>query len=250
VKAAILPYKLGNTYSKELAVALGGFRINPAANTYRRQQDHRIINWGCSHTHYQFEDRDFNHPSAVARAVNKLASFEVWKREGVECPDFTTSRQQAQQWLNNGSVVYARDRVTGARGEGITVLQPWDDAGNHRFWTKAVDIVREYRIHAAAYGAIIDVTQKLRRNGHPDVNPLVRTSENGWVFCRNRIIQPRQSTLALCARAVSKLGLDFGGVDCCETHNGAVVFEVNTAPAIEGTTIQHYVDFFKGFLNG
>jgi glutathione synthase/RimK-type ligase-like ATP-grasp enzyme len=79
----------------------------------------------------------------------------------------------------------------------------------------------------------------------------VRTAENGWVFCRNNIRTPQAETVNLCIKAVAELGLDFGGVDCCETDFGtAVVFEVNTAPAIEGTTVRHYVDFFKEYLNG
>lgn len=250
MKAAVLPYKLGNTYSKELAVALGGFRINPTAHSYVRKPDHRLINWGCSDSHYAFRDGDFNRPEAVRKAVSKTTAFTIWKRADVRCPEFTTDKQQAQAWANNGSNVYARDRECGARGEGITVYKPWDAVGVHRFYTKGVPIRREYRIHVGR-GRCIDITQKLRRNGHQDANPLVRTAGNGWVFCRNNIRTPQAETVNLCIKAVMALGLDFGGVDCCETVSGeAVIFEVNTAPAIEGTTVQHYVEFFKEHLNG
>jgi hypothetical protein len=251
MKAAVLPYKLGNTYSKELAIALDGFRINPTARSYVRRGDHRLINWGCSSSHYQFQDGDFNRPEAVANAVNKVRAFTIWHRAGVRCPQFTTDRAEAQYWLSNWIVVYARDRECGARGEGITVYRDsTQQIGVHKLFTKGEPIRREYRIHVGR-GRCIDITQKLRRNGHQDANPLVRTAENGWVFCRNNIRTPQAETVNLCIKAVAELGLDFGGVDCCETDFGtAVVFEVNTAPAIEGTTVRHYVDFFKEYLNG
>ena len=42
-------------------------------------------------------------------------------------------------------------------------------------------------------------------------------------------------------KAVNSLGLDFGAVDICEDEEGnPYVFEVNTAPGIEGTTVEKY----------
>jgi glutathione synthase/RimK-type ligase-like ATP-grasp enzyme len=49
--------------------------------------------------------------------------------------------------------------------------------------------------------------------------------------------------------AVNTLGLDFGAVDIAECGDHAVVFEVNTAPGIDGTTVSKYNTFLKEFFN-
>ncbi|MNV71557.1 Ribosomal protein S6--L-glutamate ligase [compost metagenome] len=46
--------------------------------------------------------------------------------------------------------------------------------------------------------------------------------------------------------ACEVLGLDFGAVDVALGKDGKVyVFEVNTAPGIEGTCLEAYVNAFK-----
>jgi glutathione synthase/RimK-type ligase-like ATP-grasp enzyme len=48
------------------------------------------------------------------------------------------------------------------------------------------------------------------------------------------------------------LGLDFGAVDIGHRiiDNKVFVFEVNTAPGIEGTTLQRYVNTFNEYIYG
>jgi hypothetical protein len=49
---------------------------------------------------------------------------------------------------------------------------------------------REFRVHVMG-GEAIDITQKRRRSrkkGYEGViDPTVRSSSNGWVFCRSRV---------------------------------------------------------------
>ena len=70
-------------------------------------------------------------------------------------------------------------------------------------------------------------------------NPLIKNLDNGWVFCRTGISLPDDARNQAIA-AVRSLGLDFGAVDVLyrEREDKAFVLEVNTAPGLEGTTLE------------
>ena len=124
----------------------------------------------------------------------------------------------------------------GVRNDGRGVL---DDAP---LYTKYVKKADEYRIHVFD-GNVIDIQQKRKRQEVPndEINYQIRNACNGWVFCRDNVHCPAEC-LALARRAVAVLGLDFGAVDIGynRSSTAAVVYEVNTAPGLEGTTLDKY----------
>ena len=69
----------------------------------------------------------------------------------------------------------------------------------------------------------------------------IRNHANGWVYARAEIAPPEE-LLSSAAKAVKLLGLDFGAVDIGHRviDNKFFVFEVNTAPGLEGTTLDKY----------
>jgi glutathione synthase/RimK-type ligase-like ATP-grasp enzyme len=216
---------------------------------------------------------------AVQTAKSKLASFEVFKRAGIPTVDWTTTKRIAQEWVNEGSVVLARSSDHSQGGRGITVVEN-GEVPVALFYTKHARHKREYRInvfrkadsqptpqppasiqHDPFYTPpnvhelfdVIDITQKRRRNDFDrEINRWVRSYDNGWVFCRNNIVPPRDTTIHYAKNAVAALGLDFGGVDIFEKDQsgvpGCLICEVNTAPGIEGTTADNYVNHIKTFL--
>lgn len=111
-------------------------------------------------------------------------------------------------------------------------------------YTKYIKKSREFRVHIFR-GRVIDVQEKRKRQEVPndEVNYLIRNSHNGWVFCRDGVDCP-DSILDLSIRAVSTLGLDFGAADIgWNDHYGrGYIFEVNTAPGLEGTTLDKYYE--------
>ncbi len=247
----ILPYKLSSQSAKLLARELGVLRINPGAATYRRKASHKLINWGCSTTHYEgvFRPGDLNHPVSVAFAADKRTSYEMFAIKGVPTVCWTTDKAEAQRWLQ-AAKVFGRDTATGHSGQGITVYNPGDTVGDHLFYVHGVKFKREWRIHVGK-DRVLDITQKRKANGHPDANYDIRSHANGWRYCRNDIVIPPDSLIQAAKDAVRALDLDFGAVDATCTVDGYnVVFEVNTAPGVEGTTLSKYVDFFKEQLNG
>jgi D-alanine-D-alanine ligase-like ATP-grasp enzyme len=100
---------------------------------------------------------------------------------------------------------------------------------------------REYRVHVA-FGRVIDVQQKRKRTNYDGtVDYAVRNHHTGWVYCREDVVDstPRDN---LAIRAVDALGLDFGAVDIIynEHLDAFYLLEVNTAPGLEGTTVEKY----------
>ena len=82
-----------------------------------------------------------------------------------------------------------------------------------------------------------------------EVDYQIRNAHSGWVFCRNELQCPR-CCLDLAVRAVSSLELDFGAVDIGYNLSGQVahVYEVNTAPGLEGATLDSYYKAIKARL--
>jgi glutathione synthase/RimK-type ligase-like ATP-grasp enzyme len=112
-------------------------------------------------------------------------------------------------------------------------------------WTKYFKKRQEFRIHVWG-NDVLDIQEKRKRRGAEGVDTRVRSHENGWVFCRDGVTCPQAVSLAAVA-AVQALGLDFGAVDIGwnEHYQMPAVFEVNTAPGIEGTTAERYVSKIK-----
>jgi glutathione synthase/RimK-type ligase-like ATP-grasp enzyme len=79
---------------------------------------------------------------------------------------------------------------------------------------------------------------------------MIRSWNNGWVFCHENVQAPPK-VCEVAIQAVESLGLDFGAVDIGfrEKEGKAFVFEVNTAPGIEGTTVRHYVEAVRRACN-
>lgn len=117
-------------------------------------------------------------------------------------------------------------------------------------YTQYVKKADEYRIHVFD-GQVIDIQQKRKRQEVPneEVDYQIRNLAGGWVFCRDNIDCPSVcSTLAI--DAVSALGLTFGAVDIGFNRNEGVgyVYEVNTAPGLEGSTLDSYFEALVRYI--
>lgn len=236
----IRPYIRGSASARALAKALGAkLRLAPTHGL--------VLNWG-NPREIDPNVKVINKPRAVEVAGNKLLSFRVWGEDG--CVPWTTDFAVAQRWLSGGDKVVGRTLLRGHSGHGITVFIPNKEPGLVQcpLYTKYIVKKKEYRVHVFL-GEVIDVCEKRRRDGAE--SSLIRSHENGYVFCREGVtISEPLRQLAL--SGIARLGLDFGAVDIIwnEKSNKYYLLEINTAPGLEGTTLERYADACRKHLNG
>lgn len=247
----IRPYRLASKSARVLAHRLGVKRIkNPY---YRQKFRDLIVNWGNSQTFgIRNPGKILNQPDAVSKTSNKLVALKVMKTGGVALPEFTESAVEAARWLTDDYKIVARTLLNSHSGNGAIVVEPGSPVPYAPLYTRYFRRDAEYRVHVFR-GQIIDYCQKKRRSNHeeiPGFNPHIRTHQFGWVYCRDSVALP-ETVKVNSLLAVSCLGLDFGAVDVLYrvAKNSAVVLEVNTAPGIEGTTLEKYASAISALYN-
>lgn len=233
----IYPYKKGSKGAKSLSKVLGCKVLTRP----KKSRKGPIINWGNSlkYIHNFTNNKVMNHPFQVHKASNKLSTFEVFKASGIDCPDYTTNIEVAKDWITDGEIVVCRKLLRSHSGKGIVIATKIEELVNAPLYVKYFHKSYEYRVHVFN-GNIIDAVKKRKRNNAENYNKYIRCHSNGWVFCREGLeLSDKVKTLAL--NSVKALGLDFGAVDIITKTNGnAIVLEVNTAPALTGTTLESY----------
>jgi glutathione synthase/RimK-type ligase-like ATP-grasp enzyme len=134
------------------------------------------------------------------------------------------------------------------------VVTPGTDAGVPAapLYTQYFKGRDEFRVHVVR-GEVIDVQQKKARHTDEgvEVNQTVRNLANGWVFCREGVVAP-DIVVDAAKGAVRTLGLDFGAVDikCNRQGTRCAVLEVNTAPGLEGTSLDLYKNAIRRMVWG
>ena len=239
----IYSYKFGSESAKLLGQALGARRIKHRNSRFRGGRHQRVINWGCS----RLPDpvlacSIINQPEAVGRAANKLRFFrhlDGW--DGI--PQWTTDKDVA----GTLGIVCCRTLVEAREANGLVIAENRDQLVDAPLYTQYISKKDEYRVHVMN-GEAISVQRKARKLDVPDdqVNWQIRTHDNGFIFMRENVVPPHD-VVAKAIECVRRLGLDFGGVDVVwnERQQRAYVLEVNTAPGIEGTTVQQYASKFR-----
>lgn len=193
-------------------------------------------------------DRVCNPFDRVEVAGNKLLTFrELEGKDGISIPTFTTDRSVAESWLRDGIDVVCRTQLRGHSGAGIVLSTKDNPIVDAPLYVQYVKKQKEFRVHVA-FGEVIDVQEKRKRSDLPEdftANFQIRNHQTGWVYCRENIQEPEQLR-DLARQVVSNLGLDFGAVDIIYNAkaNACYCLEVNTAPGLEGTTVEKYAQAF------
>lgn len=235
----IFPYKLGSLSAKRLARALRVLRVG---HNYNAKRSDVIINWGNSKPpHFKWLEDDLNKPHAIALASNKLETFREFRSHSfTNVPDWTTNPEEAQHWLDLGLKTYCRKLLSSHSGNGIVICNDGDTLVSAPLYTLHSKHKDEYRVHVFK-GEVLDVQKKKKRNGFTRCSTGIRNHSNGWVYARSDVAIP-DMLCSIAIQAVNLLGLDFGAVDIGHRviDNKFFVFEVNTAPGLEGLTLDKY----------
>lgn len=241
---------------KELADALG---IKRGGRRINRSYSGTVINWGTIDLPNRFRNATIiNTPEAIAKVSDKLEFFRKVTPEYTKdslTPAWTEDKTVAQGWIDNGSRVVARTVLNGSSGVGIHIADGERSLINAPLYVKYIPKDSEWRVHVFLQKkgpVVVDVQKKAKRNDVSDeeVNWEVRNLENGFIYKRHDITPPEcVSEVAL--KCMSLLSLHFGAVDVIynEKQKRAYVLEVNTAPGLEGTTVDNYAKAFRELLN-
>lgn len=237
-RVRIWPYKQGSRSARSLADALGGRVLKLQGSKFVARPSDLIINWGASSCPFQ---HILNKSEAVTTAGNKLEAFRVLAEGGVTIPRFATTREDVS-W--DGTTV-VRHKLRGHSGDGIEIVEDKASLPRAPLYVEYVAKKDEYRLHVVGQ-SIIAVQRKARDTSVENPNWKVRNHANGFIFVRGGVTAPdlvRREAL----NAIQQLGLDFGAVDVIwnNKQKRAYVLEVNTAPGLEGQTIEDYANAFR-----
>lgn len=250
-------FNMASKGSKDLANRLGIKRIKREGSNFVGGPNKLVINWGCSKSTPQVDKcQVLNHPSLVAKCTDKLEFFQAIKAGMADddviapnIPYFTEDYNEARELCRIGHTIVCRTVLNGHSGDGIVIAKLVDEVVRAPLYTMYIPKKEEFRIHFMM-GEVIDAQRKARDVNRPldDVNWQIRSHNNGFVFVRNDIIVPDR-VLTEASRAVKMFDLHFGAVDVVynQSKNKAFVLEINTAPGMEGMTLENYANGFEAF---
>ncbi len=239
--------------SKLLAKALSVKILKKRNSKWRPSFKDIVINWGSSTLpQYLLDAQVINFPSSVDLVSDKKKFFEKAVDGSFNYPLFWTQKEEAKKWLleNPGRTLVCRTSLRGHGGEGIIFCDNPSEIPLAPLYTEYIKKKYEFRVHVLN-GHMIDVTQKKRKAGFEGTDHRIRNTNNGYIFARTNIVVP-ETVIRNAIKAVEHYGLDFGAVDVIynERQEKAYVLEINTAPGIEGTTLQKYKESFEEWLFG
>jgi len=186
-------------------------------------------------------------------SVDKLTQYQWFKEQGLSALEFSQDPEVAAQWVRDGDTAFGRRYLNSSCGKGIEIfdldkiVQLPTDCAPCPVYTKYKKKKREFRVHVYK-DKVVAVTEKRKRAGFEGTRDTkIRNLENGYVFCQTVANEPvGLRDLALSASKVSSS--DFKGVDIGynERNNDLFIIEVNSAPGIQGSNINAYVDAITG----
>lgn len=259
----VYPYKMASGGAKQLANKLQGLRVRPDGKYVPHKGD-VIVNFGCPlypNWHTDMKGVLFlNECIAVERASHKFSCLQTLDLKGVPAVPYTVDVKEARQWISDDYTVISRKLLRASQGRGIEVAYPPAEGENYydayerlvggRLFTRYVPHSGEYRVHVFRDN-VIDFVKKKKMSPEKmeenrcNFNKMIRNHKNGWVFARQDVELPA-NVADIAVAAVKACELDFGAVDIIHSkRRGVFVLEINTAPGMEGQTVDHYAAAIK-----
>lgn len=176
---------------------------------------------------------------------DKLYQYQWFKEQGLSVLEFTTSKEEAGTWVEQGAVILARTLTRSSEGKGIVIVEKEGQTllPYAPVYTKYKKKKREFRVHIFKNN-VVQILEKRKRKGFGgERETKIRNTANGYVFCSQDVVEPPGiHELALAASKVTNS--DFKGVDIGfnEKLNELFVIEVNSAPGIQGSNVQRYIE--------
>lgn len=219
--------------AQELAQKMGWDAVNPFQEARRdfRMYD-GVFNYGCNRTIYA--RNVVNKTPAVATCINKVATFEAFKKAGVPTVDYRTSKETVPAvW----DCVVIRQKVDGNKAEGLSYhyqddrafMNPNLNVPYGALFTEGFD--HEYELRVVVFcGHVVACYKKDDNNGDWDFNPFN--------------IPDNLSKDAI--RAATTLDIDYVGFDVLVDNKGSYVFlEANSGPVLTEDVVEAIQGYIK-----
>lgn len=273
--SAIQAYNSGSHSARALSNNLGIPILRERGSTFRGNLNRVIINWGES----EIQNREvlrstiLNSPQNVTVASNKLSFFQRMSNQleslRPRTVPWTVLRATAQTWLDDGYTVVIRRLLRSHSGQGILLADPGGTSLSSypraQLYTKYKKKRDEYRIHFMRINNEIRLiwTQKklinrerldtIRRNFEgAELRTVmrIRNHHNGFIYS-TQINDVPPDVHFQASQAARTSNLDFGAVDILWNQNEelAYVLEINTAPGLEGSSIETYTTNFINLVD-
>ena len=178
--------------------------------------------------------------------VDKIAQYKWFKDNNIPALEFTTDIEEAKRWAARRAVV-CRRLINASNGRGIVVADTPEQVVPAKVYTKYAKKSKEFRVHIYK-DKVVSILEKRRKLGATtDTGFRIRNHVNGFVFCRNNV-NPPPGIKELALRASKVTNSDFKGVDIGynELKDLMFIIEVNSAPGVEGTTVNEYCNTIIG----
>lgn len=248
---AVFPYKAGSKSATALAQSLMIKTLKLQGSNFVPKATKVLLNWGSTtmpEAYINSGMKIINPPEKLRQASNKKIFFEktIGNPDAPRVPPFTCSKEEAAKWFVEGKevTIFARTVLAGHSGEGIVKVvnqQQLDAIPNGTLLCLYVPKRREFRIHCTPTKAF-SIQEKKAKVGFENTDFQIRNVDNGFVFARQNLGEISQDVIDQALKALKMVELDFGAVDVIwnERKKEAYVLEVNTAPGLEGQTVEDY----------
>lgn len=213
--------------------------------TNKRFKADVVLRWGSTESFDRLRSRlELNTLDAVKKASDKLLMMKTLVGANIKTPQILFDPLNAEtetldSFRDENGGFFVRDRLDVVR---------YDDSlkAGDKYVSKPVhEKRREYRVHVFN-GEVIAIYEKIPQqddvklfkahNCHFELKDLTN--------CRLTLEDQQE-----CIKAVNSLGLLFGGVDLMRNKQQEIfISEVNSAPALNGTNIDRYVDKIKDYI--
>ena len=220
-----------------------------ATKAFRKRTDKRlntdvILRWGSTEVFNRLKTRlELNSLEAVTNTSNKLLMMQNLVDAGISTPKILFNpidNNVTDEFVDETGHFYVR-------GQNQEVRYTNELRYGDLYVSKPIENKRrEYRVHVFN-GEVISIYEKV-----PNEEGIKLFKSFNCSFKLRDIENCKLSKAdqEMCVKAVNSLGLLFGGVDAIHDKDQNVfVSEVNSAPALNGTNINRYVDKITEYIN-
>ena len=236
----IIYNKAGAVSAKALATALGLKAVNE--RKWKPAYPSPKIRWGTSATLVN-DDCEINKRRSISIAADGIASLQVLAAAGITVP--TLHQVYNVNDLPEGTLL-ARKKYHRA-GQDIIYCPTKEDAvdafnDGRRLFSEFVPTYRELRVHVVD-GKVVKAFRK--DNPNATETDFIRSSKFGWGYKKVDIERFYPTAVEVALEVAAALDLHFVGVDMAstnDTHTEWIVWEPNTAPALNTDTLAIYAE--------